>query len=57
MAEPFKFDVTFENGSFKIKNGRDVCLDFEFIEDEDEDEDDDGTVLYISEIFKCGDGK
>jgi hypothetical protein len=57
MAEPFKFDVTFENGSFKIKNGRDVCLEFEFIEDEDEDEDDDGTVLYISEIFKCGDGK
>ena len=57
MAEPFKFDVTFENGSFKIKNGRDVCLEFEFIEDEDEDEDADGTVLYISEIFKCGDGK
>ena len=54
MAEPFKFDVTFENGSFKIKNGRDVCLEFEFIEDEDED--DDGTVLYISKIFKCGDG-
>ena len=57
MAEPFKFDVTFENGSFKIKNGRDVCLEFEFIEDEHEDEDADGTVLYISEIFKCGDGK
>ena len=56
MAEPFKFDVTFENGSFKIKNGRDVCLEFEFIEDEDEDEDDDGTVLYISKIVKCGDG-
>ena len=49
-----EFDVTFENGSFKIKNGRDVCLEFEFIEDEDED--DDGTVLYISKIVKCGDG-
>ena len=48
-----EFDVTFENGSFKIKNGRDVCLEFEFIEDED---DDDGTVMYISKIFKCGDG-
>jgi hypothetical protein len=47
-------DVTFENGSFKIKNGRKVCLEFEFIEDEDVV---DGTVLYISEIFKCGDGK
>jgi hypothetical protein len=54
MAEPFKFDVTFENGSFKIKNGRYVCLEFEFIEDEDEA--DDGTVLYISKIVKCGDG-
>jgi hypothetical protein len=54
MGEPFKFDVTFENGSYKIKNGRDLCLQFEFIEDED---DDDGTVLYISKIFKCGDGK
>jgi hypothetical protein len=53
MGEPFKFDVTFENGSYKIKNGRDLCLEFEFIEDED----DDGTVLYISKIFKCGDGK
>jgi hypothetical protein len=50
-----EFDVTFENGSFKIKNGRDVCLEFEFIEDEDED--DDGIVLYISKIVKCGDGK
>ena len=56
MSEPFKFDVTFENGSYKIKNGRDLCLQFEFIEDEDED-DDDGTVLYISKIVKCGDGK
>ena len=53
MGEPFKFDVTFENGSYKIKNGRDLCLEFEFIEDED----DGGTVLYISKIFKCGDGK
>ena len=52
MGEPFKFDVTFENGSYKIKNGRDLCLEFEFIEDED----DGGTVLYISKIFKCGDG-
>jgi hypothetical protein len=52
-----EFGVTFENGSYKIKNGRDLCLEFEFIEDEDEDEDADGTVLYISEIFKCGDGK
>ena len=51
MGEPFKFDVTFENGSYKIKNGRDLCLEFEFIEDED----DGGTVLYISKIFKCGD--
>lgn len=47
-----KFDITFENGSWKIKNGRDLCLDFHFIEDED----DDGTVLYISTIFKCGEG-
>ena len=54
MGEPFKFDVTFEkHGSYKIKNGRDLCLEFEFIEDED----DGGTVLYISKIFKCGDGK
>ena len=52
MEAPFKFDVTFENGSYKIKNGRDLCLEFEFIEDED----DGGTVLYISKIFKCGDG-
>ena len=35
MAESFKFDITFENGSYKIKNGRDLCLEFEFIEDED----------------------
>ena len=48
-----EFGVTFENGSYKIKNGRDLCLEFEFIEDEDEDAD--GTVLYISKIFKCGD--
>jgi hypothetical protein len=53
MGEPFKFDVTFENGSYKIKNGRDLCLEFEFIEDED----DGGTVLYISKILKCSDGK
>jgi hypothetical protein len=32
-------------------------LEFEFIEDEDEDEHDDGTVLHVSHIFKCGDGK
>ena len=51
MGEPCKFDVTFENGSYKIKNGRDLCLEFEFIEDED----DGGTVLYISKIFKCSD--
>ena len=51
MGEPFKFDVTFENGSYKIKNGRDLCLEFEFIEDED----DGGTVLHISKIFKCSD--
>jgi hypothetical protein len=54
MAEPIEFGLTFENGSYKIKNGRNVCLEFEFIEDED---DDDGTVLYISKIVKCGDGK
>ena len=48
-----KFDITFENGSWKIKNGRDLCLEFEFIEDEDEDHD--GTALYISKIFKCSD--
>ena len=48
MGEPFKFDVTFENGSYKIKNGRDLCLEFEFIEDED----DGGTVLYISKISR-----
>ena len=53
MESPIKFDVTFENGSYKIKNGRDLCLEFEFIEDEDED--DGGTVLYISKIFKCSD--
>jgi len=51
MSEPFKFGVTFENGSYKIKNGRDLCLEFEFIEDED----DGGTVLHISKIFKCSD--
>ena len=56
MAESFKFDITFENGSYKIKNGRDLCLEFEFIEDED-DEDDNGIVLYISKVVKCGDGK
>ena len=48
-----KFDITFENGSWKIKNGRDLCVAFEFIEDEDEDHD--GTALYISKIFKCSD--
>jgi hypothetical protein len=52
MEAPFKFDIiTSEYGSFKIKNGRDLCLEFEFIEDED----DGGTVLHISKIFKCGD--
>jgi len=51
MVEPFKFDVTFENGFYKIKNGRVLCLEFEF----DEHEDDGGTVLYISKIFKCSD--
>ena len=51
-APPTEFGVTFENGSYKIKNGRDLCLAFEFIEDED---DDGGTVLYISKIVKCGD--
>ena len=50
MGEPFKFDVTFENGYYKIKNGRDLCLEFEFIEDEDDGD----TVLHISKIFKCG---
>jgi hypothetical protein len=43
------FDIKYENGTYKIKNGRDLCLEFEFIED--------GTVLYISKIRKCGDGK
>jgi hypothetical protein len=52
MEAPFKFDIiTSEYGSFKIKNDRDLCLEFEFIEDED----DGGTVLHISKIFKCGD--
>ena len=55
MAESFKFDIIFENGSCKIKNGRDR-LEFEFIEDED-DEDDNGIVLYISKVVKYGDGK
>ena len=55
MEAPIHFDVTFENGSYKIKNGRNLCLEFEFIEDEEED--DGGTVLYISKIFKCGDGQ
>jgi hypothetical protein len=43
------FDIKYENGTYKIKNGRDLCLEFEFIKD--------GTVLYISKIRKCGDGK
>lgn len=51
METPFKVEET-PYGSWKIKNGRDLCLDFHFIEDED----DDGTVLYISTIFKCGEG-
>ena len=46
-----EFDVKFENGSYKIKNGRDLCLEFEFIDGDG----DDGTVLYISKIFKCSD--
>lgn len=50
-----EFNVTFENGTYKIKNGRNLCLEFEFIEDEEEE--DGGTVLYISKIFKCGDGQ
>ena len=50
-----EFDVKFENGSYKIKNGRNLCLEFEFIEDEDDGDGDDGTVLYISKIFKCSD--
>jgi hypothetical protein len=51
MAELFKVEKT-PYGSYKIKNGSDLCLEFHFIEDED----DDGTVLYISKIFKCGEG-
>lgn len=65
MESPPKFDVIVDpSGSYKIKNGRDLCLEFEFIEDvyEDEDEyedeyEDGSTVLHISKIFKCGDGK
>jgi hypothetical protein len=51
MEIPFKVEKT-PYGSYKIKNGSDLCLEFHFIEDED----DDGTVLYISTIFKCGEG-
>ena len=48
-----QFDITpFKNG-YKIKNGPELCLEFEFIEDED----DGSTILYISNIRKCGDGK
>ena len=43
------FDIKYENGTYKIKNGRELCLEFKFIED--------GTALYISSILKCGDGK
>lgn len=52
MSESLKFEVEsvpHENGSYKIKNGRDLCLEFKFIEDED----DHSTTLYISKIFKC----
>ena len=50
-----QFDITpFKNG-YKIKNGGELCLEFEFIEDEDED--DGSPILYISHIRKCGDGK
>ena len=56
MAEPFNFKVTYvdEINSFQITNGRELCLEFKFIEDEDEGG---GTVLYISKIFKCSDSK
>jgi hypothetical protein len=49
-----QFDIIpFENG-YNIKNGRgELCLEFKFIEDED----DGSTILYISNIRKCGDGK
>jgi len=49
-----QFDIiAFENG-YNIKNGRgELCLEFKFIEDED----DGSTILYISNIRKCGDGK
>jgi len=66
MDEPINFEVIFENGSYKIKNGRNLCLEFKFIErdefelnkseDEGENEEQDedkGTVLYISKIYKC----
>ena len=49
-----QFDIIpSENGSFKIKNGCELCLEFKFIEDED----DGSTILYISSILKCGDDK
>jgi hypothetical protein len=47
-----QFDITpFKNG-YKIERGGKLCLELEFIEDED----DGSTILYISQIFKCGDG-
>ena len=47
MESPFDVEKT-PNGSFQIKNGSDhLCLEFEFNEG--------GTVLYISQIVKCGD--
>lgn len=59
METPFKLEET-PYGSFKIKDSSSnkLCSEFHFIKDEDEDEDehDDGTVLYISTIFKCGEG-
>jgi len=44
-----QFDLTPFNNGYKIEIGGKLCLEFEFIED--------GTVLYISKVFKCGDGK
>jgi len=43
-----QFDLTPFNNGYKIEIGGKLCLEFEFIED--------GTVLYISKVFKCGDG-
>lgn len=62
LKDPFKYDdrvskifssnftvTKNDNGTYTIKNGRDLCLEFEFKQTERNE-----TVLFVSRIQKCG---